>query len=286
LTKQQCSIIVRDNKDYQKNAGEQVNKRIKIFLSDPQVLFREGIHFILSGEDDFEVTGEATNNEEAFAYIEANPPNIAVLNIKDQKVSGTEIIRRLKRRFPAISAIVTIEEKDKEQLFEVIKSGASAYLTKDTDPEHLLDIIRLVSQGNLPIIEELLKPEMAARALEEFEGLNSINARMDNLMAVITEKETQLLRDIAGGNSIAQAAAKMNIDEEAVRTNIKLILNKLVANDQTQAVITAVERGLPSILNMGTRAKRLSEDYLTREEFNRFKESLAKRLKNIVGEAI
>ena len=263
-----------------------MNKRIKIFLSDPQVLFREGIHFILSGEDDFEVTGEATNNEEAFAYIEANPPNIAVLNIKDQKVSGTEIIRRLKRRFPAISAIVTIEEKDKEQLFEVIKSGASACLTKDTDPEHLLDIIRLVSQGNLPIIEELLKPEMAARALEEFEGLNSINARMDNLMAVITEKETQLLRDIAGGNSIAQAAAKMNIDEEAVRTNIKLILNKLVANDQTQAVITAVERGLPSILNMGTRAKRLSEDYLTREEFNRFKESLAKRLKNIVGEAI
>lgn len=260
-------------------------KRIKIFLSDPQVLFREGIHFILSGEDDFEVTGEATNNEEAFTYIEANPPHIAILNIRDKKVSGPEIVRRIKRRFPAISAILTIEEKDEEQLFEVIKSGASACLTKDTDPEHLLDIIKVVSQGNLPIIEELLKPEMAAKALAEFQEIGTLNERMDNLMAVLTPKESQLLSHIAGGNTVAQAAAKLNADEETVRTNLKLILNKLVANDQTQAVITAVERNLPSVLTTG-RSKKLSEEYLTRDEFNRFKESLAKRLKNIVGEAV
>jgi DNA-binding NarL/FixJ family response regulator len=267
-------------------AGKQVNKRIKIFLSDPQVLFREGIHFILSGEDEFEVTGEATNNEDSFAYIEANPPNIAILNMRDPKVSGLEIVRRIKRRFPAISAILTIEEKDEGQLFEVIKSGASACLTKGIDPEHLLDTISTVSQGNLPIAEELLKPAIAAKMLEEFEGTNFINERMDNLMAVITEKETNLLRSIAEGNSIEQAAAKLKIDEEAVRTNLKLVLNKLVANDQTLGVISAVERGLPSMLSIGGRSKKPSEDYLTREEFERFKESLAKRLRNIVGEAI
>lgn len=263
-----------------------MNKRIKIFLSDPQVLFREGIHFILSGEDDFEVTGEATSNEESFTYIEANPPNIAILNARDPKISGPEIVRRIKRRFPAISAILTVEQRDADQLFEAIKSGASACLTKDTDPEHLLDTIKDVSQGSNPIVEELLKPEIAAKVLEEFQGTTAINERMDNLMAVITEKETQLLSNIAGGNTVQQAAAKLGGDEEAVRTNLKLILNKLAANDQTRSVIKAVESGLPGILGTGGRLKRPSEDYLTREEFERFKESLAKRLRNIVGEAI
>jgi len=263
-----------------------VNKRIKIFLSDPQVLFREGIHFILSGEDDFEVTGEATNNEDSFTYIEANPPDIAILNVRDPKMSGTEMVRRIKRRFPAIAAALTVEEKDKDQLFEVIKSGASACLTKDIDPERLLDTIEAVSQGNLPIVEELLKPEIAAKTLEEFEGISAINERMDNLMAVLNEKETQLLSGIAGGNSLEKAAAGLKADEEGVRNALKLILNKLVANDQTQAVINAMERGLSPILSAGGRSKKSSEDYLTREEFERFKESLAKRLSNIVGEAI
>ena len=67
-------------------------KRIKIFLSDPQVLFREGIHFILSGEDDFEVTGEATSNEETLNHIENNPPTVVILNMQDKKVSGPEIV--------------------------------------------------------------------------------------------------------------------------------------------------------------------------------------------------
>jgi DNA-binding NarL/FixJ family response regulator len=259
-------------------------RRIKIFLSDPQVLFREGIHFILSGEDDFEVTGEATNNEEAFSYMEANPPNIAILNIRDKKIGGPEMIRRLKRRFPAIAAILTVEEEDEEQLFEVIKSGAAACLTKDIDPEHLLDVIKVVSQGGLPIIEELLKPIMAAKALTEFQEISSLNERMENLMAALTEKETQVLNTIAGGSNLGQTAAKLNTDEETIRTHLKLILNKLVANDQTQAVITAVERNLPTV--MSSRSKKHSEEYLTREEFTKFKESLAKRLKNIVGEAV
>jgi DNA-binding NarL/FixJ family response regulator len=267
--------------------GDQMNmKRIKIFLSDPQVLFREGIHFILSGEDDFEVTGEATNNEEAFTHIETNPPHITILNIQDKKVSGPEIIRRIKRRFPSVSAILTIEKKDEEQLFEVIKSGASACLTKDSDPEHLLDIVRVVSQGSFPIMEELLTPAMAAKALAEFEDINTLNERMDNLMAGLTQKEMQILSSIAAGNNIEQVATKLNIDEETIRSNLRLVLNKLVANDQTRAVIITVQRSLPSMLSNTGRSKRPSEEYLTREEFTKFKDSLAKRLKNIVSEAV
>ena len=150
-------------------------EKVKVFLSDPQVLFREGIHFILSGEDDFEVTGETTSNEDAFTLIETNPPNIAVLNIQNGKFTGPEITRRIKRSLPSVSVILTIDKNDEEQLFSAMKSGASACLTKDTDPEYLLDIIRVVAQGSQPIIDALLMPGLASRVLIEFEDLASLS---------------------------------------------------------------------------------------------------------------
>jgi DNA-binding NarL/FixJ family response regulator len=278
---------VRESSELWAVTGERVNmKRIKIYLSDPQVLFREGIHFILSGEDDFEVTGEATSNEDAYRYIEANPPNIAILNIQDKRVSGPEITRRIKRKFPSIATILTIDKKNEEELFEVMKSGASACLVKDTDPERLLEIIRVVSQGSLPIMEELLTPGLAHRALTEFEDLDALNVRTGNLMAGLTQREGQVLSSIATGSNTEQIADKLNIDEEAVLDNLKSILEKLVANDQTRLVIETLQQSLPLVLDSAVRSKRVYEEYLTREEFTKFKESLAKRLKNIVGEAV
>jgi DNA-binding NarL/FixJ family response regulator len=267
--------------------GEQAPmKRISVYLSDPQVLFREGIHFILSGEEDIEVIGEATSNEEAFQHIEVNPPNIAILSVPDKKVSGPEITRRLKRKFPSMATVLTIEKKDEEVLFEVMKSGASACLVKDADPESLLDIIRAAARGDFPIMEELLTPELAKMVLAEFEDAEALKERMDNLMAGLTQRETQVLNDIAAGNSQGQVAANLNVDEEVVRDSLKLILNKMVANDQTRSVIETVQQSLPAALETASRARRLSEEYLTRDEFVKFKESLAKRLQNIVGEVV
>jgi DNA-binding NarL/FixJ family response regulator len=248
-------------------ATEQVNmKRIKIFLSDPQILFREGMHFILSGEDDFEVTGETTNNEDALTYIETNPPQIAVLNIEDKKYRGPEITRLVKRRFPDIATILTIEKSDGEQLLEVMRSGASACLTKNIDPEHLLNTIRDVSQGDLPIIQELLTPEIAAKVLAEFEDIKYLNESMGNLLAGLSTKESQILSRIAAGENIEEAATKLNTDEDSIRDNLKTILNKLVANDQTQAVIMTVQRGLPVMISDSGRSKKNTEQYLTQEE--------------------
>jgi len=113
-----------------------VTEKIKVLLSDPQILFREGIHFTLSGEDDFEVIGETTSNEEALALIESNPPNIAILNMKNGKLDGQTVTRRIKRNFPSVAVILVTDIDNEELLFSAIKSGASGYLTKDTDPDH------------------------------------------------------------------------------------------------------------------------------------------------------
>ena len=259
-------------------------EKVKVFLSDPQVLFREGIHFILSGEEDFEVTGETTSNEEAFPLIEANPPHIAILSMGNGKVNGPEITRRIKRSLPSVAVILTIDKSDEEQLFSAMKSGASASLTKDTDPEYLLDIIRVVAQGSHPIIEDLLIPGLASRALIEFEDLATLSEQLDNMLASLAPKESEILSSLAAGNGIEQVATTLEINEEAIRRNLRLILNKLVANDQARALIEAAQRSLPSIVRGAVKMGGASAEYVTKEEFNEFKDSLTERLKSLIGE--
>jgi len=258
-------------------------EKVKVFISDPQVLFREGIHFILSGEDDFEVTGETTSNEEALGLIEANPPNIAILSMKNGKLNGPEVTRRIKRNFPSVSVILVMDKSDDEQLFAAMKSGASAYLTKDTDPEYLLDSIRVIAQGSQPIIESLLLPALAAKVLAEFEDLATLSEQLDNMLARLAPKEAEVLGSIAAGNSLEQVTTKLSLNEETIRRHLRMILNKLAANDQGRAVIEAAQRSLPSIIR-GGKAGVASAEYITRAEFNEFKESLMARFKSFTGE--
>lgn len=259
-------------------------EKVKVFLSDPQILFREGIHFILSGEEDLEVIGETTSNEEAFTLIEANPPNIAVLSMQDKKSSGPATARRIKRSQPSVAVILTMEKKEEEKLFEAIKSGASTCLTKDTEPEQLLDNIRVVSQGSLPMMEELMTPGVAAMALAEFDNLTALNEHMDNLLARLTQKETQVLSSFAAGNSIEQVAVKTGINEDTVRRHLRQVMNKLVANDQAEAVIEAAQRSLPAIIRNPLKKDGKPVEYVTRAEFNEFKDHLMERLKSFLGE--
>jgi two-component system response regulator DevR len=257
-------------------------EKVKVFLSDPQVLFREGIHFILSGEEDFEVIGETTTNDEAFTLIEANPPGVAVLGMADKKTFGPEIARRLRQSLPSVAVILTIDKKEDEKIFDAILSGACACLTKDTEPEHLLDTIREVSQGSLPIVAELRSPGVAALALAEFESLSELNEHMDNLLAQLTAKETQVLEAIAAGTA-EPVAEKLGISEDAVSRHLKTILNKLVANDQAQAVIEAAQRSLPSIIRRPLKKDGRDIDFVTKAEFNEFKDQLMERLKSLLG---
>lgn len=257
--------------------------KIKVFLSDPQVLFREGIHFILSGEEDFEVIGETTGNEEAFSLIESNPPNIAVLSMNDPKTDGPDITRRIRRNLPSVYVILTTDKKEPEKIFSAIKSGVSACITKDTEPEQLLDIIRVVAQGSIPLLDELFDAGTATMIINEFEDVAELNQQFDNILANLTVKEQQLLAAIAAGGNTEQLTVKLEMNEDTLRHNIRLILNKLVSNEQARGVIEAAQRGIPSVIRSG-RANSKAVEYVTRAEFNEFKEHLMERFKSFIGQ--
>ena len=258
-------------------------EKISVFLADWQVLFREGIHFTLSGEEDIEVIGEAVDNEEALNFIEKNPPRVAILNANHSKLKGTDVTRRIKRNFPSVLVILIMDSYNEEQLFSAVKCGASACLTKEADPDELVNIVRKVAQGAHPISEALLNPEIASRIIEEFEAFSLISKEVDNLLARLSPQEGEILRHMAKGNSMEQVARTMGINEEAIRRHLDFIVTKLVSNEHNLEVIEAAQSHLPPIV---TRAKpgKPAVDYITREEFTAFKQSLTERLKSFLGE--
>jgi len=258
-------------------------EKTSVFIADWQVLFREGIHFTLSGEEDMEVIGEEVDSERALAFLETNPPQVAILNAGREKPSGIETTRRIKQNLPDVSVILILDNVSDEQLFAVAKSGASAWLTKDVDPEVVIDTVREVARGNQPITETLLKPEIASRVLDQFEVFTAVGEKVGGMLAHLTPQEAEILRYLAEGKPREEIAGMLNLGEEGISHRIASILHKLVANDQKLMLIEAAQGGL-SPLSRISLTGRPATDYITREEFAAFKESLKERFRSLGGE--
>jgi len=246
--------------------------KIKVILAYPQVIFREGIHFILSGEEDFEVAGETKGNQETLELIEANPPHVVVLSQADEKSAAAAVTRRIKAGYPAVSVIIITAENSVENVFPSLIAGASAAFTADTEPERMVSIIREVAAGKLPIIGTLMMPPIATRALTEFKDLATLNERLGIDMALLSKKESDALAALASGADPLQVAARMGLDESALEGLLRAVLQKLVSNDRARAIIEKSQVTLPSFLHLPSLAG--PEEYLTRQEFNEFKDSL------------
>ena len=258
-------------------------EKVSVFLSDWQVLFREGIHFTLSGEEDMDVIGETTDNKEALDFIEKNPPRIAIVNANHSDFTGVDLTRRVQQNLPSVSVILIMDSDNEEQLFSAMQCGASACVTKDIDPDELVSLIRKVAQGAKPISEALLRPGIAPRVIEEFENFSLISEEVDNLLARLSTRESEILQSIAEGNSIEQLSSTLGINEEVIRRHLDLILTKLVSNEHNREVIEAAQKGLPSAITRARRGKP-AEEYITKDEFDAFKESLRERFKSLTGE--
>jgi len=259
-------------------------EKVSVVLADWQVLFREGIHFTLSGEEGIEVIGEVTNSEEALNFIENNPPSVAILNADRGELSGIDVTGRIKQNLPSVSVILIMDSDNEDQLFSAMKCGASACLTKDIDPLDLVNIIKKVAQGAYPISEALLRPGIASRVVDEFETFSLISKEVNNLLARLSPRESEILRHIADGSSIEQVSQALDINEEATRHHLDLILTKLVANDHNREVIEAAQSHLPSIVSRARLAGKPEAEYITKDEFTEFKESLRERFKSLSGE--
>ena len=213
---------------------------IRILLADDQVMVRTGFRMILESEPDLEVVGEADDGAKAVAAVRSLRPDVVLMDVQMPNLDGLEATRQI----AALNLdpetrilILTTFERD-EYVFEALRSGASGFLLKNASPEELIDAVRIVAEGN-----SLLAPSITRRVIEEFVKAPVPLPDCPD-MDMLTEREQEVLRLLARGNSNAEIANTLFVGEATIKTHISNILTKLDLRDRVQAVVFAYESGV------------------------------------------
>jgi len=216
---------------------------ITIMIIDKQAFFRAGMRQALSKQSDFKIL-DCDPAQEPLELIEADSPDVALLDIDFPALSGLELSRKIARRHPSTRVVMLSPNHNDEELFEVIKTGAVAYLNKNTTVEELVSIIRRAGGGEYPINDSLIaRPKVAEHVLKQFQDIVSMGKTMETLTAPLTHRETQILNYISEGNSNKQIARILEISEQTIKNHVSSILRKLNANDRAHAVALAIRNG-------------------------------------------
>ena len=231
-------------------------RKITLMIVDSQPFFRSGVRQALSQGNNLEAMDilecdPGDNGNEAITQITTNSPDIVLLDIGYPFLNGLDLGKKIARSFPGTGVIVlsTNPDEDEDELFEVIKIGAVAYLrSKHCSPTELVDTIKRASSGEYPINECVSsKPKVAWRVLRQFQDMASMGRTLEDITTPLTPKEVQILTHIAEGNSNKRIANILGISEQTIKNHVSAILRKLNANDRAHAVFIAIRNGLISI---------------------------------------
>lgn len=216
---------------------------IIVMVIDKQAFFRVGVRQALSQQSDFKIL-DCDPNDDPLGIIEADSPDVILLDIDFPALSGLKLGKKIVRRCPNIRLIMLSPNLDNGELFEVIKSGATAYLNKNTTTEELASTIRQAYRGEYPINDSLVaRPKVAGHVLRQFQDIVSMGKTMEAITAPLTHRETQILNYIANGNSNKQIAHILEISEQTIKNHVSSILRKLNANDRAHAAVLAIRHG-------------------------------------------
>ncbi len=136
-------------------------EKIRIVIADDHAVVREGTRALLEREEDFEVIGEARDGEEAIKLIEKTNPDVAILDISMPKITGIEVTRKIKPRFPALAILILTAYDNDEYVFALLEAGAAGYLLKDVPGQEIIDAVRAIHSG-----ESVLHPSIARKVIQ------------------------------------------------------------------------------------------------------------------------
>jgi DNA-binding NarL/FixJ family response regulator len=216
---------------------------ISVLLADDQPLLRRGFRMILEAEGDIAVAAEAGNGEEAAELARRHTPDIVLMDIRMPGTDGIEATRRITAADARVRVLVLTTFDLDEYAFGALRAGASGFLLKDVRPAELVTAIRTVAAG-----DAVISPRVTRRLLEEYAQVLPLSAGQKAQrypkLAMLTEREREVLIAVARGLSNAEIATALYVSEATVKSHVGRILAKLGLRDRVQVVVLAYEAGL------------------------------------------
>ncbi|MDT0568168.1 response regulator transcription factor [Streptomyces sp. DSM 3412] len=213
---------------------------IRVLLADDQALVRAGFRALLDAQPDIEVAGEAADGEEALRGVRELRPDVVLMDIRMPLLDGLAATRRITDD-PGLAQVrvvmLTTFELD-EYVFEAIRSGASGFLVKDTEPEELVRAVRAVVEG-----DALLSPGVTRRLIAEFAARSKEPSALASL-AGLTEREREVMALVGMGLTNEEIARRLVVSPLTAKTHVSRTMVKLGARDRAQLVVLAYESGL------------------------------------------
>jgi len=215
---------------------------IRVLIADDQALVRAGFRVLLEAAPDLEVVGEAEDGEQAVTMAQSLGADVVLMDIRMPGTDGLEATRRIleadsSETGPRVLVLTTFDIDD--YVYEALRSGASGFLLKDTDPAQLVDAIRIVARG-----DALLAPSVTKRLVREFASRPEVRRAHPQRLKDLTERELEVLSAVAQGLSNDEIAAKLFISPTTAKTHVSRVMMKLAARDRAQLVVMAYECGL------------------------------------------
>ncbi len=209
---------------------------ITVLLVDDHSVVRMGLKAYFNTQADILVVGEAGSGEEAVRMVEQHAPDVVLMDLIMPGGDGVEATRRVKKASPRTQVIVLTSYHEDEHIFPAIRAGALSYVLKDIDPDDLAEAVRRAHAG-----DAVLHPRVAARLVQEMHGSREANV---NPFSELTDRELEVLRQVAAGKNNHEIAEALVISEKTVKSHITNILHKLHLADRTQAAVYAWQAGI------------------------------------------
>lgn len=214
---------------------------IRVLLVDDQALVRSGFHMIIESSDGIEIVGEAENGAEALELLAKTPVDVVLMDIRMPVMDGVEATRRIVEAGLSARVLVLTTFDADEYVYAALRAGASGFLLKDSRPDELLQAIHSVANG-----DAVMAPSATRRLLDQVVPLLPAGhgEQKDGRLDVLTDREREVLVEIAKGATNAEISATLYMAEGTVKTHIGRLLAKLHARDRVQLVLIALEVGL------------------------------------------